>query len=175
MKNKKAFTLIELLVVIAIIGILSSTGFIAFGNAQKQARDAQRKNDLNQVKKALIAARNDCTASAYYPSIDTTGLSTNSDYYIELSTNLVSAKYIKATIQDPKNASPYLYEFWYNTQTANGCPSITDTNGTDKFTLKAKLESTNDPDSTKSYTSCSDIPAALQATNDGLYFYVCGK
>ena len=52
-KNSVGFTLIELLVVISIIGILAALTLVSFGGAQKQARDTQRKSDLNQVKNAL--------------------------------------------------------------------------------------------------------------------------
>ena len=52
-KNSFGFTLIELLVVISIIGILAALTLVSFGGAQKQARDTQRKSDLNQVKNAL--------------------------------------------------------------------------------------------------------------------------
>lgn len=60
MTNKKAmpagrqgFTLIELLIVISIIGILASLVIASMGGAQKQARDTQRKSDLNQYRNAL--------------------------------------------------------------------------------------------------------------------------
>jgi general secretion pathway protein G len=53
------FTLIELLVVIAIVGAL--TGLVAtnFANSQQKARDARRKNDLDQIQKALELFYND--------------------------------------------------------------------------------------------------------------------
>lgn len=47
------FTLIELLVVIAIIGILASLILARYSTAEKSARDAQRKSDLNQYRIAL--------------------------------------------------------------------------------------------------------------------------
>ncbi|MEX2028476.1 MAG: type II secretion system protein [Candidatus Curtissbacteria bacterium] len=53
--NKKGFTLIELLVVISIIGILSALAVVSFSGAQARARDADRKNDLEVIKKALVA------------------------------------------------------------------------------------------------------------------------
>lgn len=47
------FTLIELLVVISIIGILAGLTLSSYSGAQKQARDSQRKSDLNQYRNAL--------------------------------------------------------------------------------------------------------------------------
>jgi len=53
MSQKRGFTLIELLVVIAVIGILASSVIIGLSRAQTRARDAARKSDLDQVRKAL--------------------------------------------------------------------------------------------------------------------------
>lgn len=52
MTAQKGFTLIELLVVISIIAILSVVGLVVFQNAQKSAKDAKIKADLNAIKKA---------------------------------------------------------------------------------------------------------------------------
>ena len=52
---KKGFTLIELLVVISIIGILAGLTLSSYSGAQKQARDTQRRSDLNQYRNALEA------------------------------------------------------------------------------------------------------------------------
>ncbi|MCK4520480.1 type II secretion system protein [Candidatus Parcubacteria bacterium] len=52
-KNKKGFTLIELLVVIAVIGVLSSIVLVSLSGARDRARDAIRKSDMSQIRKAL--------------------------------------------------------------------------------------------------------------------------
>lgn len=52
-KFKSGFTLIELLVVISIIGILAGLSLSSYTGAQKQARDSQRRSDLNQYRNAL--------------------------------------------------------------------------------------------------------------------------
>jgi len=56
--KKYGFTLIELLVVISIIGILATLLIANIGGIRERARDARRKNDLNQVQKALEMYKN---------------------------------------------------------------------------------------------------------------------
>ena len=51
--SSKGFTLIELLVVISIIGVLTTLVLVSYTGAQKQARDASRRSDLNQYRNAL--------------------------------------------------------------------------------------------------------------------------
>lgn len=47
------FTLIELMVVVAIIGILMAAGIVAFSGAQRNARDAKRRADVDAIGKAF--------------------------------------------------------------------------------------------------------------------------
>lgn len=56
-KIKKGFTLIELLVVIAIIAVLAGLVLVRVGSAAADARDSRRRNDLNQIKKAIEMAK----------------------------------------------------------------------------------------------------------------------
>ncbi len=53
MKKNSGFTLFELLVVISIISLIVAVTSASFSSAQKRARDARRRQDLNQVHKAL--------------------------------------------------------------------------------------------------------------------------
>ena len=53
LQTKKAFTLIEVLVVVAIIGILASMGINSYTRALQNARDAKRKSDVDEARKAL--------------------------------------------------------------------------------------------------------------------------
>ncbi len=56
---KKGFTLIELLVVIAIIGLLSSIVMVSLRKARMKARDAQRIENLSQMRTAIESYAND--------------------------------------------------------------------------------------------------------------------
>jgi len=53
MKKYLGFTLFELLVVISIIGVITAIGMISYSSAQKRARNAKRKEDIQMVQKAL--------------------------------------------------------------------------------------------------------------------------
>ena len=54
-KSTSGFTIVELLIVIVIIAILAAITVVAFNGIQGRARDAQRANDIAQIKKALLA------------------------------------------------------------------------------------------------------------------------
>ncbi len=51
--NQKAFTLMELMVVIAILGVLTTLMTGNFLTSIKRSRDAQRRNDLTAIQRAL--------------------------------------------------------------------------------------------------------------------------
>ena len=59
------FTLIELLVAITILSILAIIGLASFRTAQVKARDSRRKNDLEQLQRAMEMYLNDF---GVYPS-----------------------------------------------------------------------------------------------------------
>ncbi len=50
--RQAGFTLFELLVSISIIGILVAVASVSYSGAQKKARDARRKEDINMIHKA---------------------------------------------------------------------------------------------------------------------------
>lgn len=186
--NKPAFTLLELIIVIALIGIISSIGFYSYQGSQKKARDAQRKSDLQQVKKALEANKNDCLAGSYY--IYYGGVLEQTRFNVSLKNYFAgfNEKYLQTMVIDPKNAYPYSYGFSVSsTYTNNACPNpstlLLTFRGTKYYVLRALLEITTDPDTDKSYTACStaintDVGVAQfdsfqpPAPGDG-YYYVC--
>lgn len=56
---QRGFTLVELMIVMVILGILTSIIGGTFMQAKLKSRDAQRKNDLGQVQRALESYYND--------------------------------------------------------------------------------------------------------------------
>jgi prepilin-type N-terminal cleavage/methylation domain-containing protein len=57
--KEKAFTLLELLVVMAIMAILTVIGIRSFGTVQQKSRDSHRKQDMQNISKALELYYND--------------------------------------------------------------------------------------------------------------------
>lgn len=51
--NRKGFTLIELMIAIAIVAILATIGFTVYSNAQINARDTKRKQDIDAIAAAI--------------------------------------------------------------------------------------------------------------------------
>ncbi len=150
------FTLIELLVVIAIIGILAAFAFASFGGAQARARDSQRKNDLNQLQKALQLYYND---HGYFPSNagDTQASFCWFDPQTDPCTLLKSVlepAYIKKLPFDPKSDNFHLYKY---------CAILTGSTA-NQYYLFSGFENTSDHQ-----INYSSLPAGL--LNSGL----CGN
>ena len=100
-KIKKAFTLVELLVVISIIGILATLTLASFTQAQKQARDTQRKSDIKQYQTLLESYANNNGGA--YP-IYTRQL---------IPDTLCTTLGLSSCIIDPKTTSPQVYYYRY--------------------------------------------------------------
>ncbi len=134
---KKGFTLIELLVVISIIGVLATLVLVSFVPAQKQARDTQRKSDINQYKNALemFANKND----GLYPS-------RSYGAGIQASDILCDNLGMTTCPEDPRNETDGTYIYKYESDGTGGS-RIEAT----KYFLFAKLEN-----SESYWVSCSN-------------------
>ena len=144
--TRQGFTLIELLVVIGIIGMLVALSLPNFMSARERARDAQRKNDLKQIQKALELYKLDQNPPAFIVPIDVGGVSsfpnTGASWTNVLDTTVI---YMNKVPGDPLN--PYYYYYDPVTSTLT-------------YTLAACLENAADPDGQAcpgGFTSCSGI------------------
>jgi prepilin-type N-terminal cleavage/methylation domain-containing protein len=70
LKNPQGFTLVELMVAIAILAILSVAGLIIYTGAQKNARDARRREDVAAISTALETNK-DTSSTSYLALADT--------------------------------------------------------------------------------------------------------
>ncbi len=128
-KKKKGFTLVEMLVAATIAALLAAVGLVSYRTANRNARDARRKADLEQVRAAMELARID---NGVYPSGST---------FEGVVGGLVSDGYLSnASLEDPRNVSPYIYTY-------DDSPSASDCGGASKsYSLCAQLENDSDPD-----------------------------
>lgn len=69
-KRVEGFTLIELMVVITIMAILALAAFVFYTAAQRNARDAKRRQDIDAIATALETQKS--PASIAYPKLSTT-------------------------------------------------------------------------------------------------------
>lgn len=132
--KQHGFTFIEILVSVTIIAVLLAIGVASYASVNRNARDAKRKSDLEQIRAALEQYRAD---NGSYPA---TGwqLSTSGSSWL---TGLVPT-YMDAVPVDPKNtgAGPttnpygYVYAYWSTNYCNNNSPGT-------EFILVANLES----------------------------------
>jgi len=130
-KLSYGFTLIELLIVIAIIGILAGLIINFVPNAQKKARDAQRKSDLRQIQSAFEIYRSDL--GSYPASISCGGT---------ISGGSPAVTYMQKIPCDPNNSGLYVYSYTVSGST---------------YSLFACLENVNDgqKDASNNSTYCT--------------------
>jgi prepilin-type N-terminal cleavage/methylation domain-containing protein len=126
MRNYRAFTLIELLIAVSIMGILISVGILSYTGLQQRGRDAQRVNDVNQVKIALTTYYNAQVPTSYVVAATKTTINDSTD---ALSLAL-KPNYIKDLPLDPTNSGNNVYKYMT-------------TNAGKNFTLYATLENKN--------------------------------
>lgn len=98
------------MVAISIVAILSTIGMVMFSSAQGTARDAKRKGDLQDIKKAMYEYKAS-TGSFCIPGVACT---TSSNAYYPISAfysgyptanYTILAPYLKSSPQDPQQAS----------------------------------------------------------------------
>lgn len=150
---KQGFTLIELLTVVVVIGILMSIGFASYSNAQEKARDSKRKQELDNIKKALELAKQDTPGAYSYPSC-----SSNPSCGASTTAPQIAPTYISKVPTDPKTDIDYPY---MPATSSNGvCDNATSL--CTKYLLIACLENGRDPqkDPVENETVCPGAPVS---------------
>lgn len=141
----RGFTLIELLVVISVISLLATLAISSLKNAQMKSRDAKRKSDLVQIRKALDLYFDD--NNSYPPS--PCGYNCNGYYYSYNSSwdtfAAFLAPYMAQVPVDPINETGYPWN-GYHSYTYGNSYDASWTLNPNQYDLTAALENTSDPD-----------------------------
>lgn len=105
--QRKAFTLVELMISVAIVGILTGLATVSYSSIRSRARDAQRQNDLNQLKINLTTYFGAQVPSVYPAATTRTVLNNTND---PLAVALKTA-YAQKIPLDPLNTGVYVYRY----------------------------------------------------------------
>lgn len=108
---KKSFSLIEMLVVITIIGLITAAAAISYSVLNKNARDARRKADIEQIRGALEMFRSD-------NDVYNTGANYSGDCSTYITANL--STYLGTPPTDPKQNYNYYCNITASTYTVAG-------------------------------------------------------
>lgn len=137
---KHGFTLIELLVVMAIIGVLATIGLNTYPQAQKQARDQNRKSDLRQYQSGIESYANQNNSLFPGNAAGSGGIN---------AVNLCSVSgwsaYMSSCPEDPKNSTDSTFQYKYS---GDGGATLSTV-----YVLWAKLEGFS---ATTYWVSCSN-------------------
>lgn len=201
-QQKKGFSLIEVLLVIAILSIIASTFTYAMINQQKKARDARRKGDLQQVKRAMTQGKLDCKNASYYPGAGASVSSTSNFLSTVTLLSHPNFKYLPSPVYgrggvaayDPPYTNPEAYRIDISSFGFDPvvCPDPTNLSvptgnqGTRNYVLRVRLENRNDPDLKRSWEECikgNTLVAYIQpdqpnpndadSIDDNFQYFVC--
>ena len=105
---KEAFTLVEIIIVISIIALIATIGIGSYSALNKNARNARRKTDLEQVRSALELYKSNngvypTTGGGWYGTCTAGWATVTSDYV----PNIVTDGYIQKLPQDPRNGQSF--------------------------------------------------------------------
>jgi prepilin-type N-terminal cleavage/methylation domain-containing protein len=153
---KKAFTLIELIVVIAITAVLLAVAIPNLLGARERARDAARKQEMNELKNALRLYYNDFQQ---YPASSNIGggcamytiKGCGTDNETCCPCNTTTAFAVGA--EGSECSTLYMKKFPSDFGTKTFYPPSKDT---DSFCLYTLLENAADPDIAVSQAKCAD-------------------
>ena len=160
--KKSGFTLVELLVVITIISVLSIVGLTLFSSAQKGARDARRRADIDAIVKALEINKSSAN-SATYNVLDNNQFTSSSGVIpVDSQNNL--AKYCLSYSTALGVLAPDYPTTWVNT---SACPTTTPTTPSSGagYTAWATISNANPPATSTVWTACALFELGSNPTN----------
>lgn len=105
-KKQRGFTIMELIVVIAVTGILASVVIANVGEGRKKARDAQRINDIEQIRLALRLYKEE---NGSYPNFDN-----GVEIGIGGAIDAMLAPHMSGVPKDPLTDSNVDYNYYYD-------------------------------------------------------------
>lgn len=119
MNEDKGFSLIELLIVMAIIGLMSATVLANLTQSTRMSRDAKRKTDIGDLRKAISLYFDDHGTYPPNSDDDDNGWDDSTDgIFIQ---PLVDENYLKEPILDPRNTGSYKYSYQYYNPSQTSC------------------------------------------------------
>lgn len=113
-QSNRGFSLVELLVAATIVGLLAAAGIVSYTTANRNARNAKRKSDIEQVRAGLELYR---TEEGCYPGSNqspcTTGDGAN---FTNVINELRTTGYLTNTAQiaEPRETPYPQYSYTYN-------------------------------------------------------------
>lgn len=118
-KIRSGFTLIEIILVMVLLAIITGILLTNFNSSLKRGRDAQRKNDLSQIQKALEIYYSDMQS---YPSFTTffggklcttVACTTSERVYMQRTPKDPTSTYNYVYVPEPGTAPSYYYLYSY--------------------------------------------------------------
>lgn len=134
--SARGFTIVELLIVIVVIGVLAVITAVAYTGITRSARDAQRFNDISDIRKSLDLYK---AQNGTYPDTASGNWENSGNPNFLSSLNTITGG---KQFRDPINTDGY-YVYWYQRKPAgNGdCPGMTQT----YIELWAEIENQSSP------------------------------
>lgn len=124
--NRRGFTLVELMIVVAIMTILLVLGVVNLRDSQVNARDAERKTDIETIALHLETYYKDGTTGSNALGYPPTALTTSpTTYLVDLDPNSITAPTAPGSSSPPTPATTFIAATNNSTTTSTVTPQPT--------------------------------------------------